>query len=198
MRVVFDWIWPVRTVTVMQRILASVLNNAAELVSLDITDSSGAWIDQEKRLRRQIGSNLATLRGLDETVEYDLGADISHQAISSDLIVQASLSIAALAWSQALFLNEVAEDIGAADKVRLELRKSISADLVSMSAAVDPRKGDAASFQLNPTTLGRYPSGEYERTIIARYENIRTLIAALLQSEMSQGSISLVRTAGQP
>ncbi|NYF79038.1 FUSC family protein [Granulicella arctica] len=198
MWIVFDWIWPVRTITVMQRVLASVLNGTAELVSMDPNRASAIWMNQEERLRRQIGSNLAILRGLDETVEYDLGANPGDQAETSDLIVQASLSAAALAWSQVLFLNDVEEGIEVADRVRLGLRNAIAADLASMASAIDPERGQPAPFLVDTTTLLDDGSDEYERAIVARYIDTRNLVSALLEGETSRRGVSLRPTGQRP
>jgi hypothetical protein len=158
----------------------------------DILESSDRWMRQEESLRRQIGSDLAVLRGLDETVEYDVGAEPEYQSETSDLIVQASLSVAAPAWTQVLYLSDVAEDSVVGDRVRLGLRKDIAADLAPMAAAVDPGR-EAPAPLIGDTTDLWVPedvSSEYERTIIARYVDVRVLISALLEGKASHGTLS--------
>jgi multidrug resistance protein MdtO len=202
MWVVFDWIWPVRTVTTMRGILGSTIDSAAELIRLGHRGSPEGWVDQEDNLRRKIGSDLATLRGLDETVEYDLGAEPTYQASVSDLIVQASLSAAALAWSQVLFLNDIADDQTLRERLDSGLWIEVAVELESMALAIDSRADPLV--RMPARSVLEAGSNEYERTLLARYQNIRVLILELLERSathdgrlsdpsdpaMAQGSVS--------
>ncbi|SEG63486.1 multidrug resistance protein MdtO [Bryocella elongata] len=179
MWVVFDWIWPVRTVTTMRGILASTLKNASDLVSLWLAGTPNGGKNQEETLRRRIGSDLAALRVLDETVEYDLGAGPDDQTVTSDLIVEASLSTAALAWGQVLFLNDLAEDLRLKDQVDPGLWTAVGNGLVAMASAVS-----SGAQNVLPNIEWPMPeaaSNEYERTLLARYRNIRMLVSELLE-----------------
>lgn len=182
MWVVFDWIWPVRAVTEMRTILASVLRNAAKVLALDITVPDNEWIAQEGALRRQIGTELATLRGLDESVEYDVGPARLAQIELSDLIVQASLSVAALVWTQVLFLHDVTESQQNANRVPSKRRAQIAEHLVRMASAVE--RADASSFLSSSTPEDRVPVqaeiDEYERILYSRYQDVEALLTNLL------------------
>ncbi|MBV9770540.1 MAG: FUSC family protein [Bryobacterales bacterium] len=77
---VFDQIWPVRTITIMLRGLASVLRSGASLFQLG---HSGTLHDDEVRqanaLRDQIGKTVAELRTLNDVAESEFGHELDKQ-----------------------------------------------------------------------------------------------------------------------
>lgn len=191
MWIVFDWVWPVRAVTEMHRVLASVLRNAAEVVALNVELPNADWIAQEGALRRQIGSGLATLRGLDESIEYDVGPEREYELEASDLIVQASLSVAALVWSQVLFLHDVAEEQSNERRVPSPLRSAIAANLLIMASEVGR---ETTSISDPPTALRGLPEvverDEYELILRSRYHNVKELVDDLIEKRMLHWSVS--------
>jgi multidrug resistance protein MdtO len=180
---VFDWLWPVRAVTRMQEILASVLRKGAGAVSLSPTEDSVTLQRRESELRRQISSDLTTLRSLDDTIEYDLGADRRYQSEVSDLIMQASLSVAALAWSQVLYIHDLTEGNTVQPWVRSGLREAISADLQNLSVAVENGLEDPDGLPVvRPELSLEAEEGvtEYERMMVSRAQTVRSLVQALV------------------
>jgi multidrug resistance protein MdtO len=94
---VFDRLWPVRTVTIMRRTLASVLQNDIGLLRLD-----HETIDHEERLRRadtlrdRIGKTVASLRTMNDEVGYELGVDRQRHIRTSEAIVKAGFTTVAI------------------------------------------------------------------------------------------------------
>jgi multidrug resistance protein MdtO len=104
---VFDQIWPVRTVTAMRRLLASVLRSAASLLQLiDATKEHDEFLRNTESLRDRVGKNIATLRTWSEAVEYEFGVDREQHLRASDLILRTSVTAAALIWNQVALLHD--------------------------------------------------------------------------------------------
>jgi multidrug resistance protein MdtO len=73
---IFDQMWPVRTVTVMRRALASVLRSDASLLQLGETEEP--WSEKLRHanaLGDEVGKTVAGLRTMNDAVEYEFGVN---------------------------------------------------------------------------------------------------------------------------
>jgi len=97
---VFDLIWPVRTVTIMRRNLASIFRSDAALLELGLGgESHSEQRRQANALRDQVGKIVAGLRTMNDAVEYELGADRELAIHSSQAIVRAGFTAVAIFWN---------------------------------------------------------------------------------------------------
>jgi multidrug resistance protein MdtO len=104
---VFDQIWPVRTVTAMRRVLASVLRSGASLFLLmDNTQQREQLLRETKSVRDRVGKNISALRTMSEVVEYEFAVNREQHIRSSELILQISITAAALIWNQVAVLHD--------------------------------------------------------------------------------------------
>jgi multidrug resistance protein MdtO len=97
---IFDQMWPVRTVTVMRRALASVLRSDASLLQLG--EAGGARSEklrQANALRDQVGKTVAGLRTMNDAVEYEFGVNRELHLRSSHAILRAAFSAVAMFWN---------------------------------------------------------------------------------------------------
>jgi multidrug resistance protein MdtO len=148
---VFDQVWPVRTVTAMRQVLASVLRSGARLFRvLDEAKTHDQLIRESDSLRDRLGKNMSALRNLGEAVEYEFGVDKEQHVRTSELILQISMTAAALIWNQvAVFHDELDSELITTPELA-EMRRSISNYISSMAESVS-RKTEL------PTDLGSDP-----------------------------------------
>jgi len=103
---VFDLIWPVRTVTIMRRNLASIFRSDAALLELGLGgESHSEQRRQANALRDQVGKIVAGLRTMNDAVEYELGADRELAIHSSQAIVRAGFTAVAIFWNHLAVLH---------------------------------------------------------------------------------------------
>lgn len=180
---VFDQIWPVRTVTVMRQTLATVLRNGANLFELiETTQQYDDLMRQTDVLRDRVGKNIAGLRTLNETVEYEFGADRELQTRSSEMILRAGITAGALFWNQLAVLHSEA-DIGFVTEPHVaELRRKLAEHLDVMADAVVQKTTFPAEYSatlISPELLESPHYGEYARNTVARYEELQAFTSAL-------------------
>jgi multidrug resistance protein MdtO len=180
---VFDQIWPVRTVTAMRRVLASVLRSGATLF---LVVDSAKQRDQVQRemdgVRDRVGKNISALRTMSEAVEYEFGDDREQHVHSSELILRISVTAAALIWNQVAFLHGEQESAFLAEPRLVEMRRRLADRLNRLAEAVEQKLSLPAehletfvSQQLRES--GHF--GEYARNTIARYEDLQALAITL-------------------
>ena len=180
---VFDQIWPVRTITIMLRRLASVLRNGASLFQLG---HSGNLHDDEVRqanaLRDQIGKTVAELRTLNDVAEYEFGVELEKQRRVSQAILRTAFSAVAMFWNQLVAVTTEEADVLRAPKL-VEMRVVFAAELDSMAEALArshlsflPAPGSSLSGSVNFDDP-RY--GEYARNIVNRLAELRGAISRL-------------------
>ena len=183
MAFVFDQAWPVRTVTVMRQTLATVLRSAATLFeSAETTKNTSEFLQEMDGLRDRIGKNIANLRTLNDTVEYEFGQDIEANIRSAQIILRAGITAAALFWNQLAVLHSET-DIGFATEPRLtELRRKLAEHLDAMADAVTQKTTFSSEYAatLAPSDLLEDPLyGEYARNAVARYEELQAFTSSL-------------------
>ena len=180
---VFDQVWPVRTVTVMRQTLATVLRSGATLFeSIETTKSHIELLREMDILRDGVGKNIANLRTLNESVEYEFGQDIEAHIHSSQMILRAGITAAALFWNQLAVLHSET-DIGFAAEPRLiELRRKLAEHLDAMADAVVKKTAfptEYAATLTTPDLLEDQHYGEYARNTVARYEELQAFTSEL-------------------
>lgn len=180
---VFDQVWPVRTVTAMRRVLASVLRSGASLFLLaDTAKQHDKLLLETDSLRDRLGKNISALRTMSEAVEYEFGVDRERHIRSSELLLQISMTAAALIWNQVAVLHDERDSDFIAEPGLVEMRRQLAAQLNSMAGAVDSKTAysleNMATF-VSPSLLNSLRYGEYIRNTIARYEDLQNLALAL-------------------
>jgi multidrug resistance protein MdtO len=180
---VFDQIWPVHTVTAMRRVLASVLRSGANLFLLiDNAEQHDQLLRETESLRDRLAKNISSLRTMSEVVEYEFGDHREQHIRSSELILQISITAAALIWNQVAVLHDAEGIDFLAEPGLVEMRRRLADRLNVLAEAVvrktswsEEHLGSLASGQL----LGSEHYGEYVRNTIARYEDLQTLAVQL-------------------
>jgi multidrug resistance protein MdtO len=183
MAFVFDQVWPVRTVTVMRQTLANVLKSAATLFErVETTKNRSELLEEMDVLRDRIGKNVANLRTLSESVEYEFGQDIDAHIQSGEMILRAGITAGAMFWNQLAVIHSET-DISFATEPRLtELRQKLAEHLSAMAEAVVKKTTFPAEYSAtlaSPDLLEDPRYGEYARNTVARYEELQAFTSAL-------------------
>jgi len=188
---VFEYLWPVRTVTAMRRALASILRNQADLFRAEIAmPKHEELIHQTDALRDHIGKTLAAIRSMRDSVEYEFGIDRQRQIDTADTVVRAGLTSAALIWNELAVLHREDDQDFLHEDCLIELRREIAKQLDLLENTVVPELKDAAAQEeslsfTHPSCFAsahilehpRY--GEYARNTIARYEELESVVAGM-------------------
>ena len=180
MWIVFDQIWPVRTVTAMRHALAVVLRDGAKLFRLPEAVPRRASVFKEAdALRDQVGKTIAAIRTMNDTVEYEFGVDGEPHIHLSQTILRAALTAVALFWNQTVFLHNK-RDRDLLNEPRLvDLRHKLAATMDAMADAVsqtksfvapDPSKFVDVSLFANP----RYK--EYVQNALTRFRELQDYV----------------------
>jgi multidrug resistance protein MdtO len=180
---VFDQIWPVRTVTAMRRVLASVLRSGASFFQMvDSAKQHDQFQREMDSVRDRVGKNISALRTMSEAVEYEFGVDREQHVRTSELILRSSLTAAALIWNQVAVLHDKQELPFLAEPGLAEMRRRL-ADRLNMLAEAVERKTSLPAEHLGSLVsrhlLENEHYGEYARNTIARYEDLQTLASQL-------------------
>jgi multidrug resistance protein MdtO len=180
---VFDQIWPVRTVTAMRRVLASVLRSGAGLFLLiDNVEQRDQLLRQTDSLRDQVGKNISALRTMSEVVEYEFGVDREQHLRSSELILQISITAAALIWNQVAVLHDEQDMDFFAEPGLVEMRRKLADNMSVMAEAIVRKTGfpsESSAGLATPSLLNSEHNGEYTGNTIARYEDLQNLASVL-------------------
>ena len=180
---VFDQIWPVRTVTAMRRVLASVLRSGASLILLiDAAKQRDQLLRETDSLRDRLGKNISALRTMNEAVEYEFGVDRAQHIRSSELILQISITAAALIWNQVAALHDEQAIDFFAEPDLVEMRRKLADHLNIMAEAIARKTGFPSEYSAGlatPSLLNSEHNGEYTRNTIARYEDLQNLASTL-------------------
>lgn len=180
---VFDQLWPVRSVTVMRQTLAAVLQSGAALMKLSETvPQQDELVQQTDALRDRVGKNIAALRVLNDTVQFEFGVDRESHARSGDMLVRTAVTAAALFWNQLATLHNEEERDFILEPDLIALRHQIATQLEAMAVAVVqknslPEVSSASFVSESMVESPRY--GEYVRNTIARYEELHDFTTML-------------------
>jgi multidrug resistance protein MdtO len=180
---VLDQVWPVRTVTAMRRVLGTVLRSGAGLFLLiDNVTQRDVLLRETDGLRDRLGKNISAIRTMSEVVEYEFGVDREQHLRSSELMLQISITAAALIWNQVAVLHDEQGIDFFAEPGLVKMRRQLADHLNIMAEAIARKTGfpseDAASLA-GPPLLNSEHNGEYTRNTIARFEDLQNLALAL-------------------
>jgi multidrug resistance protein MdtO len=180
---VLDQIYPVRTVTSMRRTLASVLRSGASLFMLiDNAEQRGQLLRETDNLRDRLAKDVSALRTMSEVVEYEFGVDRERHIRSSELILQISITAAALIWNQVAVLHDEQLIDLFAEPGLVEMRRQLADHMNIMAEAVARKTGFPSEYSAPPAApslLNPEHNGEYAQNTIARYEDLQNLASAL-------------------
>jgi multidrug resistance protein MdtO len=133
-------------------------------------------------VRDRVGKNISALRTMSEVVEYEFGVNREQHIRLSELILQISITAAALIWNQVAVLHDEQGADLFAEPGLLEMRRRL-ADRLNVLAEAVVRKtswsGEHLGSLVSRHLLGSEHYGEYVRNTIARYEDLQTLAAQL-------------------
>jgi multidrug resistance protein MdtO len=180
---VFDQIWPVRTVTVMRRQLATVFNNEASLLRLmDSTERHEELLERADVLRDQVGKTVASLRSMNDAVDYEFGVDREEHVRSSEMILRASLTAGALFWNQFAILHSDGDKDFLLEPALIQMRHSLADRIDAMADAVVKKTEflmtPAESF-VDSAMLESARYGEYSHNTIARFQELQSFTSML-------------------
>lgn len=183
MAFVFDLLWPVRTVTAMRSALASILMSEAEFLQLTLAGTrSDELLKKANTLRDQVGKSVASMRTLNDTVDYEFGLDIAQQRKSSEASLSAALISVAFFWNQFAVLSRPEDADFMSQPNLLAMRRRMSQGLRRMSVAVAERAGYEEAFpadELDANVLASSRYGEYARISVDRYEELERMVQTL-------------------
>jgi multidrug resistance protein MdtO len=180
---VFDQLWPVRTVAAMRQALASVLHSEASLLRLGAPpEPQQVLLQRADELRDHVGKTVATLRTMNDAVQYEYGADRERQMHTSETILRAALTSVALFWNQLAVLHDERDRDFITQPGLVELRAKLAEQMDAMGDAVaqaaDFRGVNAALFAA-PADLHSPRYGEYVQNAVSRYQELQAVIATL-------------------
>ena len=180
---VFDQLWPVRTITVMRQTFSMVLRSGASLFELvESTPQRSELMRQTDILRDRVGKNIAALRTMNDTIEYEFGVDRELHVRSGEILIRAAITAAALFWNELAVLHNEQDSDFIAEPGLLAMRQKLAEHLDAMAEAVvqRTRSPEAQADTLASPALresSRY--GEYVRNTVARYEELQEFTSGL-------------------
>lgn len=197
MWIVFDQLWPVRTVTAMRRAFASMLKNHADLFRAEVArPPHEELVRKTDQLRDHIGKTMAAIRTMNDSVQYEFSRTRQQQIDTAEQILRSALASVALIWNEIAVLHREEDADFLTDPCLIELRSEIARQLETLEAIVlyriDAKAGApgdapppvAQSFQ-NPACfvssdiLDHPRYGEYAKNTIARCSELQALVAGL-------------------
>ena len=183
MAFVFDLLWPVRTVTAMRGSLASMMDNAAEYLRMTNSTSDIAELRQQADARRdRIGKIVGTIRTMSETVEYEFGVDVKQHLLSSEMILNASLTLVAFFWNQFAVLHRE-EDLNFITQPKLIAMRAKMAEGMDKMAKATVNKTEFGIIEpselADPSLLADPVYGEFARNAVDRYCELEQVVARL-------------------
>ncbi len=183
MWVVFDQLWPVRTVTVMRQALASALRDVSELFQLCKEGRRyGVLLRRADILREDFGKKIANLQTLNDTVKYEFGKDRELYFRQSETMLRASLAAVALFWNEIVVLNTPEDDDFFRDPELIEMRRTMAEHLEAMANAVVrslPIPVVSPTLFVSPELVGSPRFGEYVRHALSRLGEVNNVINEL-------------------
>jgi len=185
---VFDQMWPVRTVTAMRRSLASILHSEAELFKTELAvPPHEELIRQTDVLRDHIGKTMASIRSMNEVVEYEFGIDRERHVQTAEIILHAALTAVALIWNELAVLHKEEDADFLSNSDLVELRRRMKHNLDAFVAAVLRETSleqsapllESLSPVIKAELLNHPRYGEYTRNILNSYGELRSIVAGL-------------------
>jgi multidrug resistance protein MdtO len=180
---IFDQMWPVRTVTVMRRALASVLRSDASLLQLgEAGQPRSEKLRHANALRDQVGKTVAGLRTMNDAMEYEFGVNRELHVHSSQTILRAAFNAVAMFWNQFVVFHSPEDEDFLRDPRLIEMRRAFAAELNTMADAVAQKatyKPALASSFSDGTILDHPRYGEYVRNTVNRFGELQGIVSTL-------------------
>lgn len=180
---VFDRLWPVRTITVMRRTLAIVLQNGASLFRLTRkVHTHEERLREADILRDRLGKTVASLRTMNDEVTYEFGVDREAHIHSSELMLRAALTAVALFWNELAALYNEPEKYLSQDQALISLRDQIADSMERMANAVANHEEYAVNDAVSLIGSQEFQASgyeEYARNGLAHFKVLQATIAAL-------------------
>jgi multidrug resistance protein MdtO len=183
MAFVFDLIWPVRNVTAMRSSLATILRGVAALLRQSMAARTTAeFLRPADSLRDLIGKTVASVRTMNDTIEYEFGVDRIQHKHAGDTILRASLTAVAFFWNGYAVLHRE-QDRDFLSEPGLRHMRSILADGMDTMAQSVTRKTDFATIKpeamIDHSLLTHPRYREYVQNAIARFNEIQNFVGQL-------------------
>jgi multidrug resistance protein MdtO len=178
MWIVFDQMWPVRTVNVMRRAFATLLQDGAKLFRLPESSSrDDGQLKETEALRDQVGKTVAALRTMNDAVEFEFGPEHEQHIQTSQTILRAALTAVSLFWNQAVFLYHKRDLDLISDPRLVELRQAIAASMDAMAdSMVHAKSFVAADNSLLAAISSQFKDprhGDYAHNALTRLQELR-------------------------
>jgi multidrug resistance protein MdtO len=173
----------VRTVTIMRQTLSLVLQSGATLLELIGTvPQRSELLRQTDLLRDRVGKNIEVLRTLSDTVDFEFGVDREQHIRTSELLVRAAGTAAALFWNQIAILHNEQDNDFIVEPDLIVMRRALAEHLEAMAVAVVQKTSfqeETSSALGGVAMVGNSRYGEYVRNTVARYEELQSFTSKL-------------------
>ena len=180
MWIVFDQIWPVRTITDVRSALALILRDGAKLFRIPETAKRHDSIFEDADvLRDRVGKTVAALRTMNDVVEYEFGVDRESHIQLSRGVLRAALSAVALFWNQTVFLRNKRDRDLLNEPRMVELRHNLATAMDAMADALAHAKAFSASDPSQFAAPGLFAdpkSKEYAQNTLARFRELQNYV----------------------
>jgi len=193
MWIVFDELWPVRTVTAMRRALASVLSGEAKFLRLfESSIGDQARNQQIDALRDQLSRTIAGMRTMNDNMEYELGAHRTKDRRESEAMLDVALATVPLFWNQLAVLHHDQRGRRLLNEPRLiELRNKMAAQMDAMAGAIIQKKPFAplqSAELVEPSMLEDPETSDYVAGTTARLEDVQNRVSGLIAGTTGSGA----------
>jgi multidrug resistance protein MdtO len=174
---VYDQIWPVKTVTVMRRSVCTLLRGEARTLRIFESHAQHAVrVRQFDVIRDLIAKTIAGLRAVNDTLVYEFGADQEAQIAAGQLLLEAGLTTVPFFWNQLAIFRREEELHFFVDPELIGLRRKLAAHLEQLADAVVNKKAlPILDFSVPANPL----YDEYARHTIENHHELQSLVLSL-------------------
>ena len=163
----------------MRHALAIVLRDGAKLFRLPEAITRRVSVSKESdAFRDQVGKTIATMRTMNDTVEYEFGVDREPHIQLSQTILRAGLTAVALFWNQMAFLRSKSGRDLLNEPRLVKMRHTLAATMDAMAAAV-PTRGLHPSNLLNSVDASLFANpryNEYAQNALTRFRELQDYV----------------------
>ncbi len=183
MAFVFDLIWPVRNVTAMRSSLATILRSVAALLRQTMAARTTAeFVGPADSLRDLIGKTVASIRTMNDTIEYEFGIDRIQHKHAGETILRASLTAVAFFWNGYAVLHREQDRDFLAEPGLIHMRSILAEGMDAMAQSVTS-KTDFTTIKpeamIDRSLLTHPRFGEYVQNSIARFDELQNFVVQL-------------------
>jgi multidrug resistance protein MdtO len=189
---VFDQLWPVRTVTAMRQALASVLRCEARFMRIFESDEPRrVQLNQVDGVRDQVGKTISGLRTMNDNVLYEFGIDREEQIRKGEMILEAALTAVPFFWNQLVVLHNEKDRDFVTEPGLVDMRRRVAVNMDAMADAVSQGR----TFTIVPATsladssmLASPRFGEYAANTVASLEELQARVSAVAAPNYSKAA----------